>query len=229
VRYPEGLVEAAVVRRLNRFAAEVLVEGAPAAVHLANSGRARELLEPGTPCLLVPRARPHRKTRFDLALVRLGEIWVSADARLPNRLVLEGLLEGRIAPLQRYAGVRAEVRFGASRVDFLLGRPPQQCLVEAKSVTLVEDGVALFPDAPTLRGRRHLLELMEARRQGMAAAVLFVVQRPDAHELRPNDEADPAFGRTLREAAAEGVMLLAYRCDVSPAEIRIADQIPVNV
>ncbi len=229
MRFPPGLVPAVVVQRLNRFAVEMEAEGRPVVAHLANSGRVRELLRPGTPGLLCPRVGAHRKTRFDLLLVRLGRTWVSADARLPNALAREALAAGRLAPLRGYSLVRPEARFGASRMDFLLRGPGGECLLEAKSVTLVEDGVALFPDAPTVRGTRHLAELVKARRQGMGAAVLFVVQRGDADAFSPHDEADPRFGRALREAAAAGVAVMAYRCRVSPRGMRIAGEIPVRL
>lgn len=227
MRFPP-LVEARIVARATRFSVLVEVQGAPVLAHLANSGRVRELLAPGTPALLAPRPPAGRKTAYDLALVRVGETWVSADARLPNRLVREALAAGQIASLQPYAAlVTAEARCGESRVDFLLSGPVGRCWLETKSVTLVEGGTALFPDAPTLRGVRHLRDLMACHAAGEAAAVLFVVQRADAQCLRPHDEADPLFGQTLRRAAAAGVRALAYRCRVSPCGIELTDEIPV--
>lgn len=226
---PSGLVAARVVRRLNRFAVEVELRSGRAPVHLPNSGRVQELLAPGTPALLAPRPGPGRKTAFDLLLVRLGRTWVSADARLPNALVREALAAGKIEPLRGYEGMRAEVRVGASRVDFMLGHGERRCLLETKSVTLVEKGTALFPDAPTARGTRHLRELMQAKAEGLAAAVLFVVQRPDARRFRPHEEADPTFAQTLQEARRAGVLVLAYRCAVSPEAIRIEAPLPVQL
>lgn len=226
---PSGLVAARIVRRLNRFAVEVELTRGRAPAHLPNSGRVHELLAPGTPALLVPRPRPGRKTAFDLLLVRLGRTWVSADARLPNALVREALAAGEIEPLRGYEGVRTEVRVGASRVDFMLEHGEQRCLLETKSVTLVEKGAALFPDAPTARGTRHLRELIQARAGGMAAAVLFVVQRPDARRFRPHEATDPTFAETLRAAQRAGVLVLAYRCAVSPEEIRIEASLPVRL
>lgn len=204
------------------------MDSVPLVVHLANSGRVHELLVPGTPALLVARDGSNRKTQYDMLLVRVGDQWVSADARLPNPLVREAFLAGRLSHLARYARLEAEVRFGHSRLDFLLSNEDGDlCLVETKSVTLVEDGVALFPDAPTERGRRHLMTLMEARRHGHDAAIIFVVQRADAHSLRPYDGADPAFGQALRQAAALDVSVLAYRCSVTPHEVILTDPIAV--
>lgn len=215
--------------RLNRFAALVEVGGRPALAHVANSGRLRELFVPGARVYLQPRARAGRRCPYDLVLVRAGSTLVSADARLPNALVAEALTAGRIAPLRRFGLARTEVRHGRSRLDFVLERPGQRCLAEAKSVTLVEGGVALFPDAPTSRGRRHLDTLARARRRGTAAAVIFVVQREDADRFRPNVTADPAFARALARAAAAGVRILAHRCRVTRWQIAIAAPIPVEL
>ncbi len=150
------LVEATFVRRLNRFAANLAVDGREVMVHLANSGRLGELLRPGYRMLLKPVAGDNRKCPFDLALVDLGFTLCSADARLPNVLVAEAIESGRVAEFQGYSRVRREVTYGDSRLDMLLEGPGQpcfrSCFIETKSVTLVEDGLALFPDAPTLRG-----------------------------------------------------------------------------
>lgn len=229
MRLPPGLVAATLIRRLNRFAVEVELQGQLRQAHLANSGRLHELMLAGTPALLLPRGGPRRKTAYDLLLLCIGRLWVSADARLPNRLAQEALAAGRIEPLRGYRILKPEGSFGGSRVDFLLEGAQGSCLLEVKSVTLVVDGVALFPDAPTQRGVRHLEALVEARQQGLAAAVLFVVQRADAWAFAPNDAADPAFGRALRQAAAAGVQVLAYRCRVSPRAIAISRRLPVRI
>ncbi|MFQ5878728.1 MAG: DNA/RNA nuclease SfsA [Dehalococcoidia bacterium] len=179
MKLPAPLHPATVHRRLNRFAVEVTIDGAPQAVHLANSSRPRELLVPGTPALLAPRQGVHRKTGYDLLLVRVDGQWVSADARLPNALLREALLDGRLAPFSRYPQLAAEVSYGGSRVDFALANGAGGlCLVEAKSVTLV---------------------------------------------------ADPAFGRALRQAAAVGVSILAYRCCVTPREVRLTEPVAVRL
>lgn len=229
MRLPADLRPAVILGRLNRFAVRVYVDGREEVVHLANSGRLQELLIPGTPSLLAPRDSLGRKTRFDLLLVSIGSEWVSADARLPNALVREALAAGALPPFRAYPDVRSEARYGESRVDFLLEGKGGVCLVETKSVTLVEAGVALFPDAPTLRGVRHLRTLIGARAESRQAAVLFVVQRGDAHAFAPNEPADPLFTRTLREAATAGVGVYAYRCRVTPREIRLAEEISVRL
>jgi sugar fermentation stimulation protein A len=228
VRLPP-LVPGRFVRRDNRFRVAVRVGREEVAAHLPNSGRLTELLVPGRSCWLTGFDSPHRKTRFDLTLVELVGRLVSVDARLPNALFAEALAAKKLGPFQGYDGCEREVRLGESRLDFRLSGPAGVEWVEVKSVTLVEDGVARFPDAPTLRGARHVRELAAAVRSGEKAAVVFVIQRPDAQRFVPHDEADAAFGIVLREAAGAGVGVYAWTCGVSLREIAIARQIPVEL
>lgn len=226
MRWPP-LLRAHFLRRLNRFAVEILLEGRRVRAHLPNSGRLHELLVPGYP-MWVARRDGRRRTRYDVQLVGLPEgVLVSADARVPNALFREAWTEGQLSPFRAYTDLEAEAPLGEGRVDFRLCGPEGVAYVEVKSVTLVEGGIGMFPDAPTERGRRHLQALSAARQRGARAFIVFVVQRPDVRGFRPHDAADPAFGRALREAVAHGVEALAYRCEVSLAEIRLADPIPV--
>jgi len=223
-----NLVAGRFVTRDNRFRVTVEVDGQPVWAHLPCSGRLAELLVPGRRVVLVERTAPGRKTGYDMSLVEMEERWVSVDARLPNDLVEEALAAGKLAPLTGYASVRREVPYGRSRLDFLLeAKDRRPCLVEVKSVTLVVEGLGCFPDAVTLRGRRHLEELASAVGAGYRAAVLFVVQRDDARGVRPHDESDPGFGRTLREVARCGVEVYACACRVAPGEIEIDRTLPV--
>ena len=227
--HPE-LREATFVRRLNRFAALMTLDGEEVLTHVANSGRLRELLTPQNPMLLAP-APPaaKRKTAYDLALVEVGGVLVSADARLPNAIASEAIRKGRIPELSGYEEMTREVWFEDSRLDLLLSGPGHRCYVEVKSVTLVEGDTALFPDAPTERGRRHVATLRHAREQGHRAAVIFVVQRPDASAFEPNVQADPRFAEALDGAMRCGVEVFAYRCAVSRTSIEISDRLPVRV
>ncbi len=244
------LVSATFVRRDNRFRVQVQIEGCTEAAHLPNSGRLGELLVAGRKVCLAPadvRRSPKRLTAYDMVLVEFGGRWVSVDARLPGHLVDEALRQGQLvvrqgsrqavrqgsrqAGFEGYTTVRREVYLGESRLDFRLEAGPGEgpCWIEVKSVTLVVAGVARFPDAPTLRGQRHVRELTRAVGQGERAAVVFVVQRDDAEYFVPHDEADPAFGRVLREAAQAGVEVYAWRCRVSREAIQLADAIPVEL
>jgi sugar fermentation stimulation protein A len=228
VRLP-SLIPGRFVRRDNRFRVAVEIKGEPVAAHLPNSGRLAELLAPGRACWLTEFDNPRRKTRFDLTLVEYAGVLVSVDARLPNALFAEALAAGKLEPFRGYADFKREVRLGESRLDFLLSGPEGVCWVEIKSVTLVENGVARFPDAPTARGARHLRELAVAASRGDRAAVLFIIQRPDARRFAPHDRADPVFGAALREAAAGGVGVYAWTCEVSRRAIGTANQVPVDL
>jgi sugar fermentation stimulation protein A len=228
VRLPP-LVSGRFVRRDNRFRVTVRVGGEPVAAHLPNSGRLTELLVFDRSCWLTEFDSPHRKTRFDLTLVAYAGRCVSVDARLPNVLFAEALAAGELEPFRGYDCREREVRLGESRLDFRLSGPAGVEWVEVKSATLVEGGIARFPDAPTVRGARHVRELAATVRSGEKAAVVFVIQRPDAQVFAPHDEADAAFGIALREAAAAGVGVYAWVCEVSQREITIARQIPVEL
>jgi sugar fermentation stimulation protein A len=217
------------VQRNNRFRVTVEVDGESVAAHLPNSGRLTELLTPGRLCWLEPISSRGRKTDFDLKLVEYAGVLVSVDARLPNPLFTEALQEGRLVPFQNQTSFKREVSLGESRVDFQLQMPDGVLWIETKSVTLVEDRVALFPDAPTARGTRHVRELIDAVREGDRAAIVFVVQRPDARRFAPYDSADAAFGQALRSAASSGVDVHAWTCQVSKEAINIEGEIPIDL
>ena len=226
---PGDLVEGRFKVRLNRFLALVEVQGREVGVHVANSGRMREMLVPGYRVLLCPRPGAHRKTAYDLALVDMRTTLVSADARLPNALVAEAFIQGRLSQFRDYSSIRREVTFGESRLDLLLEGPAGLCYVEAKSVTLVVDGVGLFPDSPTLRGAKHLYSLAKAVKEGHRAAVVFVVQRDDLQAVAPNDSADPDFGIALRESLAAGVEAFAYSCRVTESAVTLGRRLPIQL
>ncbi len=226
------LEPATFVRRDNRFRATVrLADGRWAAAHVPNSGRLHDLFVPGRPVWLQRAARPGRKTPYDLVLVELPTTLVSVDARLPNRLFREALHAGRFADWldsSRVWQVRAEPAFARGRLDFCLYDPErgQRVWIETKSVTLVEAGLALFPDAPTARGRRHLAELAQRVAAGDRAAVVFIVQRADAQAFAAHPTADPAFAEALQRAAAAGVEVYAYACRVTRQHISIQRPLP---
>ncbi|MCD6520072.1 MAG: DNA/RNA nuclease SfsA [Anaerolineae bacterium] len=221
-----SLVPGFFIRRENRFRARVLVRGRESTAHVPNSGRLRELFTPMAPLWLAPKSSPTRKTPYDLLLVQHGNVLVSVDARLPNALFEEALRLGRASLGPGRWEISREVRQGKSRLDFCLRRGKETCWVEVKSVTLVQGGTALFPDAPTLRGSRHLEELIHLLDSGERAAIVFVVQRPDALRFCPHAQADPLFARTLAQAAQAGVKVKAYICQVSTEEITITQEIP---
>lgn len=227
MKHPQPLIPAHFLHRDNRFRATVRVMGGTAWAHVPNSGRLHDLFVPNRPIWLHPAANAARKTPFDLKLVQLPEAMVSIDARLPNPLFAEAVAAGRL-PEFVCDDIRSEVRYGDSRLDFRLTGPAGVCWVETKSVTLVENGVARFPDAPTARGSRHLRELLDIVAQGQRAAMVFIVQRADATSFAPAASVDPFFAQTLAEAAGAGVEVRAYACRVTLDEIVLERVIPVH-
>jgi sugar fermentation stimulation protein A len=198
-------------------------------VYLPNSGRLETVLLAGTRVFVVERESPSRTTKYDLAVAALDSGFVSVDDRVPAELVNDALVKGTLSPFVQYSTIRREVARGRSRLDFLVSSRVSECFLEVKSVTLVQDGVARFPDAPTLRGRQHVQSLIWAKKEGYQAAVVFVIQREDAESFSPNDEIDPEFGQAVRQAHRAGVGLYAYRCEVGPREIELTGQVPVKL
>ena len=222
MRYGE-ILPAVFLSRPNRFIAHVLVEGEEVVCHVKNTGRCRELLCPEARVWLGRGTNRKRKTAYDLVTVEKGRRLVNMDAQAPNKIFGEWALRLEAG----IRSVRPEVTFGDSRLDFLLETEQGRHYVEVKGVTLEEGGHVFFPDAPTERGVRHLHTLMRAVEQGHRATVFFVVQMADVLDFSPNDSTDPAFGQALRQAAAAGVQVLAFTCQVTPEEVTMDRQIPV--
>lgn len=222
MRYGEVL-PAEFIARPNRFIAHVRLQGEMVVCHVKNTGRCRELLQPGVQVWLEKGTNPRRKTAYDLITVQKGERLVNMDAQAPNKIF--GEWAARLEP--GILSVRPEVFFEDSRLDFLLETETGRHYVEVKGVTLESGGHVRFPDAPTERGVRHLHTLMHAVEQGYRATVFFVVQMADVLDFAPNDEMHPAFGQALRQAAAAGVQVLAYSCRVTPEEVTMDRPVPV--
>lgn len=217
--------------RPNRFIAHVEVEGRLEVCHVKNTGRCRELLLPGTAVYLEPSGNPARKTRFDLVAVvkqtLRGPLLVNMDAQAPNKVFGEWAAGGGFQP--ELTLLRPETVYGSSRFDFYWEAGPRRGFVEVKGVTLEEGGVARFPDAPTLRGVKHLEELTAARAAGYEAAVCFIIQMEGMHVLEPNDATHPQFGAALRAAARAGVEVLALDCRVTPDSLTAGGPVPVRL
>lgn len=232
MKFPTPLIEGALVRRYKRFLADVeLPDGSIVTAHTPNTGSMKGLCEPGARVWLRDTGNTDRKYPLSWELVEsaTGEL-TGINTGLANSLVREAIEEATVGELQGYDAVRSEVRYGRenSRVDLVLEGTTGRCYVEVKNVTLVESTVALFPDAVTTRGARHLRELAGAVQAGHRAVIFYCVQRGDAGEVRPADHIDPLYGRTLREAMAQGVEALAYRARVTPGEIRLMERLPVR-
>lgn len=225
----DDIIEAVFKRRLNKYLALVEIGGAEQFCFVPNPGRMEELLVAGAPALLNRKSTAKRKTSWDLVCLMCDGHWVSMDSRLPNKLFLDALLRGDIEELKGHWDVRSEYRFGDSRFDFLLQAGWRKVLAEVKSCTLVVSGAALFPDAPTKRGHRHLRELVHSIKAGFEPYMFFIIQRNDAMVFSPNDKTDRAFGDALRQAQACGVRIAAYKSIVSRSDVQISRRVPVEL
>lgn len=200
--------------RPNRFTARVETGGRTETVHVKNTGRCAELLVPGAEVFLTEPGTPGRKTAYDLVAVRKANgVLFNIDSQAPNRVAAEWL-----AP-QGFDRILPECRFGESRIDFCMERGPERFLMEVKGCTLEEDGIGLFPDAPTERGVRHIRELIRASREGLRAVLAFVIQMDGVTEVRANMRTHPAFGEALEDAKKAGVRVLCLPCHVEPDSI----------
>ena len=223
MRY-ENMIPGTFLSRPNRFIAHVEIGGKTEVCHVKNTGRCRELLTPGARVWCQESQNPNRKTKFDLIAVEKAERLINMDSQAPNTAAGEWLRAGGLGEI---SGLRAEAVHGDSRFDFTFQKDGKTCFLEVKGVTLENDGICAFPDAPTGRGVKHLKGLTRAAREGYGAYVLFVIQMADVKYLHPHDATDPAFGAALREAAENGVTVLAFDCAVTPETMDL--RLPVLV
>ena len=212
--------------RPNRFTAHVEIDGKLEVVHVKNTGRCRELLPVGAQVWCEVSDNPNRKTKFDLITVKKGHRLINMDSQAPNKAAGEWLQAGGLGEIQN---LKAETFHEDSRFDFSFEKDGRKCFLEVKGVTLENEGVCAFPDAPTDRGAKHLHGLCKLAKEGYGAYVLFVIQMADVEYLHPNDATDPKFGAALREAAANGVQVLAVDCHVTEDTMEIRNPVPVKL
>ena len=225
MRY-EHMVPGVFLARPNRFIAHVEIDGKTEICHVKNTGRCRELLPSGAKVWCQQFDNPNRKTKFDLITVQKGHRIINMDSQAPNAAVKEWLLSGGLGEV---AELKGEYTHGDSRFDFSFIKDGRRCFLEVKGVTLEQDGVCAFPDAPTERGAKHLRGLTKLAQEGFGAYVLFVIQMADVAYIHPNDATDPAFGKALREAAANGVQVLALDCHVTENSMTIGKPVEVRL
>lgn len=226
MRYSK-VVQGTFLNRPNRFIAEVEIGGELERVHVKNTGRCRELLVPGCRCYLSDSENPQRKTRYDLIAVQKGELLINMDSQVVNSLVEEYLKKGTL--FSKEALIRREVTYGNSRFDFYIEDGRRKIFLEVKGVTLENEGIASFPDAPTERGVKHLKELIAALKEGFETYVFFVIQMKSVKLFTPNDVTHPAFGETLRRASKEGVKIIAMDCMVTPDSLYIDAPVEIKL
>ena len=215
----ENTVTGIFVRRINRFTAEVLIDGEPEIVHVKNTGRLQELLLPKAKVTLQKKLNANRKTAYDLISVyKPGLKWVNIDSLAPNMLMKQQLMS------LNYDLVKPEYTYGKSRIDFYMESNGESFLTEVKGCTLADDlhpGIGLFPDAPTERGVKHLQELTKAAKEGYHCSIAFVIQMNGIHRVLPNETAQPEFKEALVKAAKAGVQIVCYSCHVEADSIKI--------
>lgn len=213
------------LERPNRFIAYIELEGQKETVHVKNTGRCAELLKPGATVYVQESDNPQRKTRWDLIAVEKGERMVNMDSQIPNKVVEEWLKKGNL--FQNITCIQPEYTYGSSRFDLYVEAEGRRIFIEVKGVTLEENRVVRFPDAPSERAVKHVEELQAAVEEGYETYVFFVIQMKDVRYFTPNMDTHPAFGEALRSAAKAGVHIVAYDCEVEADQIEIADKVPV--
>ncbi|MEK4496442.1 DNA/RNA nuclease SfsA [Ureibacillus sp. FSL W8-0352] len=224
-----NMVRGIFYQRLNRFVAEVYIDGQKEKVHVKNTGRLKELLIQNVEVLLEESNDPNRKTKYSLIAVKKGERWVNIDSQAPNTVAYEAILDGKIAEIGTVQKLKKEVKYGDSRFDLYFETQEERGFIEVKGVTLEKDGVAVFPDAPTSRGAKHVLELVKAVEEGYKGIILFIIQMEGCRLFVPNHETDPSFSNALRQASKQGVQILAYETSVSEQCMVISNRIPVEL
>jgi len=231
VNYPTPLTQAVLLKRYKRFLADVEFEdGTVLTAHCANPGAMTGCWVAGCMARLSFHDNPKRKLKWSLEQTQVDGTWIAVNTAVHNRVVGEALQANHIAELTGYDSIQREQKYGeGSRIDFLLSASQRRCYVEVKGVSLVEDGIGLFPDSVTKRGQKHLSELMEVARQGHRAVMLFSVARGDIAVVRPADHIDPVYGTLLRQARDVGVELLAYRCEVGVDELKLTERLEVEL
>lgn len=220
-------IEATFINRPNRFIANVELEGDIIQVHVKNTGRCRELLIPGVSVILEESDNLSRKTKYDLVCVKKNQNWINMDSQLPNKAAAEWIQGGGLFP--EPVQVYTEKTYGNSRFDLYIESEKRKAFIEVKGVTLEEEGIASFPDAPTIRGIKHLNELVKCMEDGYEAYVLFVIQMKGIHVFKPNWKTHKEFGDALIHAFEKGVTILAYDCEVTEDSMNISNPVPVNL
>lgn len=222
-----NIVTGKFIKRPNRFIAHVEIDGKEEIAHVKNTGRCKELLIPGCEIYLEENDNPKRKTRFSLIGVKKGNLLINMDSQAPNKVVGEWLAQGGI--YQNPTRIKPETTYGSSRFDFYMEENEKKAYIEVKGVTLEEDKIARFPDAPTERGVKHINELIQAKEEGYDAYIIFVIQMQGMKLFKPNDETHKEFGDTLRKAKECGVHVIAVDCEVMRESLVINTEVPINL
>ncbi|RKD34779.1 sugar fermentation stimulation protein SfsA [Thermohalobacter berrensis] len=219
--------EAFFIKRLNRFVAKILVNNKIEFAHVPNTGRMKELLIKDRKVLVRKVEDKNRKTKYDLLMVFYKDTLVAIDSRLPNKILYKAFYNKQLPYFKDYVEVKKEINFGKSRFDIGLVNRKNIVLIEAKCVTLVENNIAKFPDAPTERGTKHIKEIIKASSEGFGTGIFFIIQRNDAKFFSPNWELDSKFSEALKEANDRGVLIKAITCNINKEKMSLNEEIPI--
>ncbi|MBE0649844.1 MAG: DNA/RNA nuclease SfsA [Bacteroidales bacterium] len=230
MRFKTPLVQGKLIKRYKRFLADVELEnGRIVTAHCTNSGSMKTCIEEGAPVYLTPVDDPKRRTKFTWEMIFMNNDWIGINTSVPNLLAFEAIRDGKIEKLKGYTSVKREVTFGDSRFDIFAENSLEKCFVEVKNVTMKEGDFALFPDAVTIRGKKHLETLMQVKGKGMRAVMLYVIQRMDVKKFGPASEIDPEYAETLQKAYAAGVEIITVQAKVTPERIEIVKEMPFEL
>lgn len=230
MKFEQKLIHGKLIKRYKRFLADIeLDNGETVIAHCTNSGSMKSCLEEGAEVYLTPVNNPKRKTKFTWEMIKMNGDWIGVNTGNPNKLAYEAVSTGLIDGLMGYTEVKREVTWGDSRFDLMANNEHQTCFIEVKNVTMKEGCFARFPDAVTSRGRKHLETLINVKKAGMRAAMLYVVQRTDVSMFAPADKIDPEYGKALRKAIENGVEIFVVQAKVTPQSIDIVRLLPMQL
>lgn len=219
-----NIIEGSFIKRINRFIAEVLIDQKIELVHVKNTGRCKELFVLGAKVYLQRSDNPKRKTKYSLISIYKGDILINIDSQVPNQVVYDAILNNQIEDIQDVDFIKREVTFGKSRLDLYFEKDERKGFIEVKGCTLEENNIVRFPDAPTERGRKHIAELIEAKKAGYEAYIFFLIQMDGVTRFIPNSCTDKAFADILYHAIDEGVNVLIYNSIIEKNSIVIHEK-----
>ena len=230
MKFKYKLIGGKLIKRYKRFLADIeLEDGSVIVAHCTNSGSMKTCIEEGAQVFLSQASDPKRKTKFTWEMIYINNGWIGVNTMIPNLIVYDAISNNDIDRLTGYTTVRREVKFGDSRFDIYCENENEKCFVEVKNVTMKVGNAALFPDAVTTRGRKHLETLIEVKKQGMRAIMLYVIQRMDVETFGPSEDIDPEYAKSLRKAIKYGVEVIAVQAKVSPDGIEINEQMIIEI
>ncbi|TLX71152.1 DNA/RNA nuclease SfsA [Labilibacter sediminis] len=230
MQFKNKLIAGKLIKRYKRFLTDVeLEDGSIVVAHCTNSGSMKSCIEEGASVYLSPTTDPKRKTKFTWEMIYINQHWIGINTMIPNRLVYDAIVAKQIPQLNMYTNVKREVKFEDSRFDVFAENNTEKCFIEVKNVTMKVGDNALFPDAKTTRGLKHLKTLIEVKKAGMRAMMFYVIQRQDIKVFGAAKDIDPDYAQGLKEAYKNGVEIIPYIADVKPTGIELLKEIPFEL